>query len=176
MHRKTFFFICRKVLMGLPTLDHRVCLRQGGKASEGKDGSCGDGGNRIRKGAMNRTDPCGDLQTAAEKQPDRGRDPGNVPDNEDQDGVKDKISADFYENLRGIHDRGVECDRGSGQPADRWGVRIHDRGVESDRGMLRLCLCGDAGRKGGPDVFSPVDQAGRDREKEQRCVDRKDKI
>ena len=60
--------------MGLLALDHRICLRQGGKAAEGKDGSCGDGGNRIRKGAMNRTDPCGDLQTAAEKQPDRGRD------------------------------------------------------------------------------------------------------
>ena len=167
MHRRTFFFICRKVLMGLPTLDHRICLRQGGKASEGKDGSCGDGGNRIRKGVMNRPDPCGDLQTAAEKQPDRGRDPGSVPDNEDQDGVKDKISADLYENLRGIYDRGVECDRGSAQPVDRWVVRSHDRGVESDRGILRLCPCGKAGRKGGPGVFSPVDQAGRDREKEQ---------
>ena len=112
--------------MGLLTLDHRICLRQGRKAAEGKDGSCGDGGNRIRKGVMNRPDPCGDLQTAAEKQPDRGRDPGSVPDNEDQDGVKDKISADLYENLRGIYDRGVECDRGSAQPGDRWVVRSYD--------------------------------------------------
>ncbi len=70
MHRRNFFFICRKVLMGLPTLDHSICLRHGGKASEGEYGSCGDGGNRIRKGAMNRTDPCGDLQTAQRKQPD----------------------------------------------------------------------------------------------------------
>ena len=84
--------------------EHCICLGHGGKTAKGEYGCSGDGGIWIWKGIRDGSDSRCDLQNTGKKQPDRMRDSVGILDHEDQDRVKDQISSDLYEDLRGIKD------------------------------------------------------------------------